>query len=98
MVRFAKGPSSATPVQTRSHTHGATLAGTPPKTAVQKQTKPIIKMDPDASAAMREVQSEDEEPYMEDELEDLVNLPTDSKPEDLGDIDSKDYDNIDPEQ
>ena len=60
--------------------------------------KPIIKTDPDASAAVREVQLEDEEPYMEDELEDLVNLPTDSKPKDLSDIDSEDYDDIDPEQ
>ena len=65
---------------------------------MQQQTKPIIKTDPDMSATMREVQSEDEEPYTEDELEDLVNLPTDSEPKDLGDIDSKDYDNIDPEQ
>ena len=30
--------------------------------------------------------------------EDLVNLPTDSKPKDLSDIDSEDYDDIDPEQ
>ena len=82
----------------RSRTHGAALAGTQPKTAVQQQTKPIIKTDPDVSAAMTEVQLEDEEPYMEDELEDLVNLPTDSEPEDLSDIDSKDYDDIDPEQ
>ena len=34
-VPFVKGPSSATPVQTRSHTHGATLAGTQPKIAGQ---------------------------------------------------------------
>ena len=60
--------------------------------------KPIIKTDPDASAAIREVQLEDEEPYTEDELEDLANLPTNSEPEDLGDIDSEDYDGIDPEQ
>ena len=60
--------------------------------------KPIIKTDPDMSAAMREVKLEDEEPYMEDELEDLANLPTDSKHEDLSDIDSEDYDNFDPEQ
>ena len=97
-VHFTKGPSSVTPAQTMLRTHGATLAGTQPKTVVLQQTKPIIKTDPDASAAMREVQSEDEEPYTEDELEDLANLPTDSKPEDLGDIDSKDYDDIDPEQ
>ena len=97
-VRFVKGPSSVTPVQMRSHTHGAAQAGTQPKTAVQQQMKPIIKTDPDMSAAIREVQSEDEEPYMEDELEDLVNLPTDSEHEDLSDIDSEDYDNIDPEQ
>ena len=82
----------------RSHTHGATPAGTQPKTVVQLQMKPIIKTDPDMSAAIREVQSEDEEPYTEDELEDLVNLPTNSEPEDLGDIDSEDYDDIDPEQ
>ena len=85
-------------VQTRSCTHGAAQAGTQPKTALQQQTKLIIKTDPDASATMREVQSEDEEPYMEDELEDLANLPTNSKPKDLGDIDSEDYDDIDPEQ
>ena len=97
-VRFAKGPSSATPAQTRLRTHGATPAGTQPKTGVQQQTKPIIKTDPDASAAIREVKSEDEEPYMEDELEDLANLPANSEPEDLGDIDSEDYDDIDPEQ
>ena len=87
-----------TPAQTRSRTHGATQAGTQPKTAVQQQMKPIIKTYPDASAAVREVQSEDGEPYKEDELEDLVNLPTNSKHEDLGDIDSEDYDDIDPEQ
>ena len=87
-----------TPAQTRLRTHGATLAGTQSKTAVQQQTKPIIKTDPDMSAAIREVQSEDEEPYTEDELEDLANLPTNSEPEDLGDIDSEDYDDIDPEQ
>ena len=98
VVRFTKGPSSATLAQTRSRTHGAALAGTQPKIAVQQQTKPIIKTDPDMSAAIREVQSEDEEPYTEDELEDLANLPTDSKPEDLSDIDSENYDNIDPEQ
>ena len=82
----------------RSHTHGATQAGTQPKTVVQQQMKPIIKTDQDTSAAIREVQSEDEEPYTEDELEDLANLPTDSEHEDLGDIDSEDYDDIDPEQ
>ena len=98
VVRFVKGPSSVTPVQTRSHTCGAAQAGTQPKTVVQQQTKPIIKTGPDMSATMREVQSEDEEPYTEDELEDLTNLPTDSEPEDLSDIDSEDYDDIDPEQ
>ena len=97
-VCFMKGPSSATLVQMRSHTHGATQAGTQPKTAVQQQMKPIIKTDPEASATMREVQSEDEEPYTEDELEDLANLPTNSEPKDLADIDSEDYDDIDPEQ
>ena len=98
VVHFVKGPSSATPVQTRLHTCGTAQAGTQPKTAVQQQTKPIIKTDLDASATMREVQLEDEEPYTEDELEDLANLSTDSEPEDLGDIDSEDYDDIDPEQ
>ena len=67
-VHFVKGPSSATPAQTRSRTCGAAPAGTQPKTAVQQQMKPIIKTDPDASAAVREVQLEDEEPYMEDEV------------------------------
>ena len=98
VVCFAMGPSSVTPAQTRLHTHGATLAETQPKTAVQQQMKQIIKTDPDVSAVIREVQSEDEEPYTEDELEDLVNFPTNSEPEELGDIDSEDYDNIDPEQ
>ena len=98
VVHFMKGPSSATPAQTRSNTLGATQAGTQSKTAVQQLMKPIIKTDPDTSATMREVQSEDEEPYTEDELEDLANLPTDSELEDLGDIDSEDYDDIDPEQ
>ena len=97
-VCFAKGPSSATPVQMRSCTRSATPAGTQPKIAGQPQTKPIIKTDPDVGAAVREVQSEDEEPYMEDELEDLANLPTDSEPNDLGDLNSEDYDDIDPEQ
>ena len=97
-VHFVKGPSSATPAQMRSCTHGATPARTQPKMAVQLQMKPIIKTDPDVGAAVREVQLEDEEPYTEDELEDLANLPTDSKPNDLGDIDSEDYDDIDPEQ
>ena len=97
-VHFVKGPSSATPAQMMLHTHGAAQAGTQPKTAVQQQMKPIIKTDPDTSATVREVQSEDEESYTEDELEDLVNLPTDSEPKDLGDIDSEDYDDIDPGQ
>ena len=35
-----------TPVQTRSCTYGAVHAGTQPKTAVQLQTKPIMKTDP----------------------------------------------------
>ena len=48
--------------------------------------KPIIKTDPDVGAAVREVQSEDEEPYTEHELEDLVNLPTDSEPDNLRDL------------
>ena len=96
-VRFVKGPSSATPAQTRSRTRSAALARTQPKIAGQPQMKPIIKTDPDAGAAVREVQSEDEEPYMEDELEDLANLPTDSEPDDLRDLNS-DYDDIDPEQ
>ena len=97
-VRFVKGPSSATPAQTRLRTRGAAPAGTQPKIAGQLQTKPIIKTDPDMGAAVREVQSEDEEPYTEDELEDLVNLPTDSEPNNLGDLNSEDYDDIDPEQ
>ena len=97
-VRFAKGPSSVTPVQMRSRTHGAAPAGTQPKKAGQPQTKPIIKTDPDVGAAVREVQSEDEEPYTEDELEDLANLPTDSEPDDLRGLNSEDYDDIDPEQ
>ena len=49
-------------------------------------------------AAVREVQLEDEKPYMEDELEDLANLPTNSEPDDLRDLNSEDYDDIDPEQ
>ena len=97
-VRFAKGPSSVTLVQMRSHNHGAALAGTKPKIAGQTQMKPIIKTDPDVGAAVREVQSEDEEPYMEDELEDLANLPTNSEPDNLGDLNLEDYDDIDPEQ
>ena len=97
-IRFAKGPSSVTLVQTRLRTHGAALAGTQPKIAGQPQTKSIIKTDPDMGAAVREVQLEDEEPYTEDELEDLVNLPTDSEPDDLGDLNSEDYDDIDSEQ
>ena len=90
-VCFAKGPSSVTPAQTRSRTCGATPAGTQPKIAGQPQTKPIIKTDPDVGAAVREVQSEDKEPYMEDELEDLANLPTDSEPNNLGDLNLEDY-------
>ena len=49
-------------------------------------------------AAVREVQSEDEEPYTEDELEDLANLPTDSELNDLRDLNLEDYDAIDSEQ
>ena len=93
-----KGPSSVTLAQMRSHTRGAAQAGTQPKTVVQQQMKPIIKTDPDVSAAVREVQSEDEESYTEDELEDLANLPTNSKPKDLSNIDSEDYDDIGPEK
>ena len=71
----------------------ATLAQTRSHTrgATLARTQPKI-------AALREVQSEDEEPYKEDELEDFVNLPTDSEPDDLGDLNSEDYDDIDPEQ
>ena len=97
-VRFVKGPSSATPAQTRSHTQNVTPTGTQPKTAGQSQMKPIIKADPDGGAAIREVQSEDEEPYPEDKLEELANLPTDSEPDDLGDLDSEDYDDTNTEQ
>ena len=97
-VYFAKGPSSVTPAQTRSRTCGAAPAGTQPKIAGQPQMKPIIKTDQDMGAAVREVQLEDEEPYTEDELENLVNLPTDSEPDNLGDLNSEDYDDIDPEQ
>ena len=97
-VHFAKGPSSATLTQMRSCTRGAALTGTQPKIARQPQMKPIIKTDPDVGAAVREVQLEEEEPYTEDELEDLANLPTDSEPDDLGDLDPEDYDDIDPEQ
>ena len=60
VVCFTKGPSSATLAQMRSQTGGVTPAGIQPKTAVQQQMKPIIKTDPDVSAAVREVQSEDE--------------------------------------
>ena len=87
-----------TPAQMRLHTNGAAPARTQPKMAGQPQTKPIIKTDPDTGSAVREVQSEDEEPYTEDELEDLANLPTNSEPDDLGDLNSEDYDDIDPEQ
>ena len=93
-----KGPSGATPAQTRSHTRSVTPAGPQPKSTGQLQMKPIIKKDPDMGAAVREVQSEDEEPYPEDELEDLANLPTDSEPYNLGDLDSEDYDDTDAEQ
>ena len=97
-VHFVKGPSSATPAQMRFRTHGAAQTRTQLKKARQLQMKPIINTDPDMGAAVREVQSEDEEPYTEDELEDLVNLPTDSEPNDLRDLDPEDYDDIDPEQ
>ena len=97
-VCFAKGPSSATLAQTRLCTCGAAPAGTQPKIAGQPQMKQIIKTDPDAGVAAREVQLEDEEPYTEDELEDLANLSTNSEPDDLGDLNSEDYDDIDPEQ
>ena len=97
-VHFVKGPSSATLAQMRSCTCSATPARTQPKIAGQPQMKPIIKTDPDAGAAVREVQSEDEEPYTEDELEDLVNLPTDSEHDNLRDLNSEDYDDIDPEK
>ena len=97
-VRFAKGPSNVTPAQKRSCTCGATLARTQPKIAGQLQAKQIIKTDPDTGAAVREVQSEDQKPYTEDEMEDLANLPTNSEPDDLGDLNLEDYDDIDPEQ
>ena len=96
-VRFAKCPSTATLVQVRLRTQGAAPARTQPKTGVQPQTKLITKTDPDVSAAVREVQLEDEEPYTEDELEDLANFPTNSEPDDLGDVDSENFDDINPE-
>ena len=97
-VHFAKGPSSAMPAQTRLLTQNVTPTRTQPKSTGQPQVKPIIKTDLDTAAAIREVQSEDEEPYPEDELEDLANLPTDSEPNDLGELDSEDYDDTDAEQ
>ena len=97
-VCFAKGPSAVTLAQTRSHTRGVTPTRTQPKTTGQPQTKPIIKTNPGMNAAIREVQSEDEEPYPEDELEDLANLPTDSEPDDCRDLDSEDYNDTDAEQ
>ena len=97
-VRFARGPSGATPAQTRSRTQSVTPARTQPKSTAHSQMKPIIKADPDVGAVVREVQSEDEEPYPEDELEDLANLPMDSEPNELGDLDSEDYDDRDAEQ
>ena len=97
-VHFAKGPGSVMPAQTRSHTRNVIPTGTQLKSTGQPQVKPIIKTNLDTATAIREVQSEDEEPYPEDELEDLANLPTDSEPDDLGDLDSEDYDDTNAEQ
>ena len=93
-----KGPSGVTPAQTRSLTRSVAPTRTQPKSTAHSQMKPIIKADPDVGAAVKEVQSEDEEPYPEDELEDLANLPMDSEPNDLGDLDLEDYDDMDVEQ
>ena len=83
-VRFNRGPSAATPAQTRSRGKVAIAPGdTQSKTAVVIPGKPIIKTEPDPAATVREVQSDDEDSYTPQELEELANLPTDSEAEDL---------------
>ena len=51
--------------------------------------KPIIKIERDPTAVVREVQSDEEDSYTQQELDELANLPTDSEAEDLGEVDTK---------
>ena len=48
--------------------------------------KPIIKTDLDEVTVVREVQSDDKEPYTQQELVELANLTTDSEADDLGEV------------
>ena len=86
-VRFNRGPSAATPAQTWSRGRVTTAPGdTQSKTAVVMPGKPILKTDPDSTATVREVQSDEEDSYTPQELEELANLPTDSEAEDLVEV------------
>ena len=90
MVRFTRGPSAATPAQMRSRTRVATTPGeTQAKTGAVVPGKPIIKTEPDPTAVIREVQSDEEDSYTQQELDELANLPMDSEAEDLGEVDTE---------
>ena len=74
----------------RSRTRVATTPGEmQAKTVVVVPGKPIIKTEPDPTAVIREVQSDEEDSYTQQELDELANLPTDSEVEDLGEVDTE---------
>ena len=97
-LQFVKRPSNVTPAQTLSCTKNVTQTETKSKNAVQQPMKPIIKMDPNANATIREVQSDHKDPFTEEDLEDLANLPTDVEPEDLENMDTDDNEDPNMEQ
>ena len=68
------------------------------KTTIVVPGKPIIKTDPDQTTVVHEVQLDDEQPYTQQELEELVNLHMDSEADDLGEVASKEEEEYAEEQ
>ena len=97
-MRFTRGPSAATPAQTRARTRVATTPGETLAKTMVVPGKPIIKTEPDPTAVVREVQSDEEDSYTQQELDELANLPTDSEAEDLGEVDAEEPDECKDEQ
>ena len=97
-VRFTRGPSAATPTQTRARTRVATTPGETQAKTVVAPSKPIIKTEPDPTAVVREVQSDKEDSYTQQEFDELANLPMDSEAEDLGEVDPEEPNECEDEQ
>ena len=76
-----------TPAQMRARARVASApTETQTKAVVVVPGKPIIKKEPDPTAIVQEVQSDEEDSYTQEELDKLANLPTDSEAEDLAEV------------